>query len=294
VTPITTVDALALALARNRGPATWGYCRVSSDKQEAGLSLDTQINDIRTKAASADLPEPIFVSEVASAAKPCFSVKMPGAREDTKPSMRPLFALLVSALTADRDGSTLIVWKLDRLSRVLYEQELVIDLLNRSEVTLLSTQPNEDDVLMQGGGDPSRTMMRQIMGAVAQYERALIRLRTEAGIRTKAAQGGWLGGRVPFGYRVDGGDLSVEPIAAEIVRRIFALRDLDLLSHNAIAANLNAATNSREWHRIRVSRVLANRSLYAGVYEDPFGTSHQRPDLRILLPSWDAHGVPIS
>jgi site-specific DNA recombinase len=281
---ITTVEQLVLALAQNPGVATWGYCRISSTKQEQGQSLDTQAADIATRAKCLGLPPPIIVSEVASAGKPCFAIKMAGRAktgEEPETQMRPLFALLISALT-ERPGSALICWKLDRVSRVMHEQELVLDLLNREGVKVYSTQASEEEVLVNGGGDPSRTMMRQIMGAVAQYERALIRLRMEAGTRTKAAKGGWVGGTVAHGYRVESGDLVIDPEAADTVRMIFAMRDVEGMSHKAIAKELNRLENGTAWYRIRVSRVLANRQLYAGVYEDPFGAKHARPDLCIL------------
>jgi DNA invertase Pin-like site-specific DNA recombinase len=281
---ITTVEQLVIALAQNPGATTWGYCRISSTKQEQGQSLDTQAEAIVVRAKALGLPPPIIVSEVASAGKPCFAVQMSGrSKTDEEPEaqLRPLFALLISAL-ADRPGSALIFWKLDRMSRVMHEQELVLDLLGRQGVKAYSTQSSEEEVLAGGGGDPSRTMMRQIMGAVAQYERALIRLRMEAGTRTKAAKGGWVGGTVALGYRVEGGDLVIDPEAADTVRMVFAMRDVEGMSHKAIAKELNRLENSAAWYRIRVSRVLANRQLYAGTYEDPFGVKHERPDLRIL------------
>jgi DNA invertase Pin-like site-specific DNA recombinase len=291
---ITTIDALSLALAKNPGAVTWAYCRVSTDKQEANQSFETQANDIRALAVERGLPEPLVVCEVGSAAKPCFAVRMPGTPKDDplQAQPRPLFALLISALSSERKGSRLLVWKLDRMSRVLHEQELILDLMTRQGIAIISTMASEADVLGSGAGDPSRTMMRQIMGAVAQYERALIRLRMEAGLRTKAAKGGWLGGRPAYGYDIVGNDLVVDPVKAEVVRTIFRMRDFEILSHQNIAVALVEQCNQPGWNRMRVRRVLASRGLYAGTYEDHFGVSHPRPDLRILPSSWGADGVP--
>jgi DNA invertase Pin-like site-specific DNA recombinase len=54
--------------------------------------------------------------------------------------------------------------------------------------------------------DPTKVPIRQIIGAASQYERAVIRGRMTAGKAAKAAQGGFLGGRPPYGFMLESGE----------------------------------------------------------------------------------------
>lgn len=289
---VQTVTELSRLLADKPNLKVWGYCRVSSEKQEEGQSLATQESAIIEYAKSNGIREIGLVLETASAAKPCFSISISDAKGE---SQRPLFSLLVAKLTAiDKSSSVetlLIVWKLDRLSRVLHEQEFLIEIFNRRKVKLVSLQSSEAGLLSgTAADDPGRALLRQIFGAFAQYERALIKLRISSGTKTKASKGGWIGGMVPFGYRIEKHDLAIKPDEAEIVRQIFKMRDVEMQSFEGIARHLNMQHKTSYWYRMRVRRVIDNRLLYAGVYEDPYGVRHDRPDLRILPAEWDENG----
>lgn len=295
---VSTIDELAKAFAEvHRSGASqvvWGYCRVSTDKQEDGQSFEVQEQAIVESVGNALV---VMIRETGSAAKPCLAVRMPGQPANTpvEAQPRPLFTTLLAHLIGgDRSGDTLLVWKLDRMSRILHEQEFILDLLNRSRIEVGSTSQTEQDMLGSDKADPSRLMVRQIMGAVAQYERTLIRLRLESGSRMKASKGGWLGGGIPMGYRhrAADGDLEIDPQVADVVRRVFYMRDVQLLSYGQIVRELREAGH-QGWHAMKVSRIVRNRRLYAGVYVDPYGTEHPRPDLRILPASWNDSGIPL-
>lgn len=266
----------------------WGYVRVSSDGQEDGQSPEVQEQDIIRYAKENDLGAPMIVREVASAGKPMLPVTLPGVKstEEVSISPRPLLLMLIGHLV-ERHNQHLIVWKLDRLARVQYEQEMLLELMRRRSVGVHSTQAAEKQLLSgeNNSVDPARVFFRQIMGAVAQYERAVIQLRMGAGLRMKASKGGWVGGHQAFGYAVEKGDLVIKQDEAEIVRQIFYLRDECSLSYDRIATALRDK-GLTDWHKIRVSRVIHNRDLYNGLYIDPYGGRHQRPDLRMLPESW--------
>jgi DNA invertase Pin-like site-specific DNA recombinase len=265
----------------------FGYARVSSDKQEDGFSLEAQVRDIIACCAATGLGEPFVVLEVASAGKPVLAVALPGTKTaEPVASPRPLLLLLLSRLMDLGAGGHLVVWKLDRLSRVSTEQELMLDMLRRPGVQAHSTVPSEQQVLDNGdANDPGRTFTRQILAAAAQYERALIHYRMQTGLRTKAAKGGWVGGRVPFGYTAEAGELVIDAGDADVVRRIFFWRKQQSRSAQWIADNLNLVGHSG-WYKMRVHRVLANEDLYLGTYTDPYGQAHPRQDLRILPTDW--------
>jgi DNA invertase Pin-like site-specific DNA recombinase len=277
---ITTVDALGTA------PSTgvWGYCRVSTDGQEAGQSFDVQQADIVKYCATAGLAAPTLVLETGSAGKPLFPISLPGVTVDYDVAPRPLFIALIARLVDQAlMGGHLVLWKLDRMARIATEQDMLLSMLRRRSVRVHSTLPGEQDLLdwSKSHDDPVRQLMRTMLGALAEYERAIIRLRTIAGARMKAAKGGWVGGRAPSGYLHAGKEIVIDPVVAEQIRRIFYLRESCGWSMPSIAADLGPP-----WHKVRVRRVLQNRQLYLGTYTDPHGVDHARPDLRILPDGW--------
>lgn len=287
---ITSLPDLTAIAAAPPIPSVWGYVRVSTAKQEdEGVSLDAQRAGIAAYCASHGLAEPVIVQEVASAGKPMLAIHLPGTDAKIEPEVcpRPLFSLLI-ALLMRCDNAHLVVWKMDRMSRVSSESEMFCDMLRRSEVTLHSTQAGESGDTT----DPIASFTRQVLAAAAQYERQLITMRSLAGSRHKGGQGGWLGGGPSFGYIARDGDLVVHPVAAEQVRAVFHMRDRLMYSYSDIVKAMEARTGER-WHRMRVSRVLKARDLYNGFYTDPATrTRHPRPDLRILPEGWGAEGLP--
>ena len=94
------------------------------------------------------------------------------------------------------NGTKLVlVEKLDRLARDLMVQETIIGDLRKNGFDLISVM--EPDLLQD---DPSRKLMRQIFGAIAEYEKTMIVLKLRgARVRARAKQGR-CEGRKPFGY----------------------------------------------------------------------------------------------
>jgi len=270
-------------------PRVWVYCRVSTAQQEAdGLSLDGQRAECLAYCAKQDLAPAVLIEEAASAGKPMLSVSLPGMPAAGGANPRPLFALMVSALVS-APGSTLVVWKLDRFSRIADEQEMLLRMLWNADTKVLSTVSAEADILRSSGADPSRTLMRQIFGSFAQYERAIIQLRMQMGLRAKAATGGWVQGKPPFGYRMENADVVIDEPSAHIVRLIFYLRCVHGLSLREIGRALVYHGVTQPFDKMRVKRVLDSEKMYRGVYVDPFNGSHIRDDVHILpddLESW--------
>lgn len=280
-----TLNDLARRLDKNKR-RVWGYIRVSSQKQADNESIPAQENAIREYCKSKGLEEPEFVVEVASAAKPIFMVNLPGTPKDEsslESSPRPKLLLLLGFL-GETPASHLIIWKLDRLARIDYEQELFLDMLRRNKVGVHSVQAGEAHML-DGGfvNDPARVFSRQVLAAAAQYERALIDMRMRTGITYKAARGGFTGGIPPYGYTSQKKELVIIPKRAKVVRFVFWLHRRYRLGPVAIAEHLNNAKTAGEYFpRQKIGRILSNEDLYKGIYKDCFGEKHIRPDLRIL------------
>jgi len=132
-----------------------GYARVSKGEQNLDLQHD---------ALSAAGCERIF-DDRASGAR----TEWPG---------------LARALEQTRDGDTLVVWRLDRLGRSLR------DLISRAEELKemgagLKSLQESIDTTSSGGGQ----LVFHLFGSLAEFERDLIRERTQAGLKAARARG---------------------------------------------------------------------------------------------------------
>lgn len=131
-----------------------GYARVSTQDQ---------VLDLQRDALEVEGAERIF-EESASGA----------SRE------RPQLA---AALDYVREGDTLVVWRLDRLGRSLSHLLSVVEGLTERGVHLRSLQESIDTSTATG------RMVLGIFGALAEFERELIRERTRAGLDAARARG---------------------------------------------------------------------------------------------------------
>jgi DNA invertase Pin-like site-specific DNA recombinase len=95
---------------------------------------------------------------------------------------------LAEALSYLRSGDTLVVWKLDRLGRSLKHLIETVGILADRSIGFVSLQENLDTTT--GGG----RLIFHLFGALAEFERELIRERTKAGLRQARARGR-IGGR---------------------------------------------------------------------------------------------------
>lgn len=87
-----------------------------------------------------------------------------------------------------RPGDTLVVWKLDRLGRSLQHLIQTIKALQENKIGFQSLQENIDTVTSGG------KLIFHIFSALAEFERDVIRERTNAGL-TAARARGRMGGR---------------------------------------------------------------------------------------------------
>ena len=89
-----------------------------------------------------------------------------------------------------RAGDVVVVWKLDRLSRSLKDLLQIMDRLDAVGAGFRSLTEAIDTTV------PAGRMMTQMLGAFAEFERAMVRERTRAGLAAAAKQGR-RGGRRP-------------------------------------------------------------------------------------------------
>jgi DNA invertase Pin-like site-specific DNA recombinase len=222
------------------------YIRVSTQSQvEDGNGLDVQREAI-AKWASANGHQIV---------RECTDEGVSGAVDGLDR------AGLACALRTIHSGvaSGIVVFKLDRLARDLIVQEQLLAEVRRLGAIVYSTSTGEAEYLTDDPSDPSRKLIRQVLGAVNEYERGVISLRLRMGRERKRESGGFAFGSPPFGLRAEARELVAEPSEGATVERILELRRCGA-SLRAISDELNNADTPAKrggsWHPQTVSRVV--------------------------------------
>ena len=131
-----------------------GYARVSTDDQNLNLQRD---------ALQMAGCEKIFEDQISGA-----KAERPG---------------LHAGLQFVRTGDTLVIWRLDRLSRTLKDLIEMVKLLESNGIGLKSLQESIDTTSSSG------MLIFHLFGALAEFERNLTRERTQAGLQAARARG---------------------------------------------------------------------------------------------------------
>jgi DNA invertase Pin-like site-specific DNA recombinase len=84
----------------------------------------------------------------------------------------------------------LVVWKLDRLSQSLKDLLLILERISAAGAGFRSLTEPSDTIV------PAGRMMMRMLGALAEYEREMMKERTQAGLKAARAEGRH-GGRRP-------------------------------------------------------------------------------------------------
>jgi len=226
------------------------YLRVSTDRQaEHGLGLPVQRAAIRAWAAGSGHRIASWHADEGISGSNGL---------DTREA-------LAGALADVRQGRAagIVVYRLDRLARDLIVQETLIAEIRRMGGDIFTTSAAEAGYLADDPDDPSRKLIRQILGAVNEYEKSMIVLRMKSGRAMKASRGGYAFGSPAFGTRAEGRQLVTDEREAAVTERIRALRGAGK-SLREIAADLNSAglppKRGGAWHPGTVGRVLARMS----------------------------------
>lgn len=197
-----------------------GLVRVSSNEQHGGTL--TQAETITKWCAErGDELVAIFYDE-----------GVPGTME-ALPRRRAIGAALEVLALKQCDG--VLITKLDRLARDLALQEQLIAEFQRKGGLVLSCHPGEADLLGPNVNEPTRKLIRQVLGAVGEFDRAMIQYRSRAGATRARASGQWMGGRPPYGFkRVGVGKLEPDEREQSIIGEALVLRDDYRLSYQSV------------------------------------------------------------
>ena len=157
-----------------------GYARVSTVEQDASLQLD--------------------------ALRDAGCLKVFTDRASGSLDRRPQLDRLLDQL---RPGDTIVVWRLDRLGRSLKHLIQLIEDLAEKDVGFRSLTEGMDTTTSGG------KLIFSIFGALAEFERSLIRERTMAGLAAARSRGR-VGGRPPV----------MTPEKIKVARELYRVRDL--------------------------------------------------------------------
>jgi len=167
-----------------------GYARVSTTDQNPDLQIDALL-------------------KVGVDQRHIFEDRMSGLRAD-RPKLNEALAFLA-------DGDVLVVWKLDRLARSLPHLIEIVAGLDGRGIGFRSLTENIDTTTAGG------RLTFHIFGALAQFERDIIRERTVAGLEAAAARGrkggrpkAMDGAKIEAARRLLAGGMPIKDVAATL------------------------------------------------------------------------------
>ncbi len=157
-----------------------------------------------------------------------------------------------------------IVFKSDRFARDTKLYFYYLYVLEKKNIKLISIEENFQE------GSEFANIYRALTLFVAEQERKNIALRTSKGRMVKAKYGGYSGGRSPYGYKVEHGRLIINEDEKPIVEFVFAehkkgtpmLRIADMLNDQGFQTRLGG-----KFHNSTVKNIVKNEPLYRGMYK---------------------------
>lgn len=170
-----------------------------------------------------------------------------GAAIDKRPGL-----LAAVDAAGERKAGLLVVAKRDRLARDVMLAAMTEQLLARQGARVVSAAGEGTE---GGSDDPSAQLMRTLVDAFAQYERALIRSRTKAALAVKKARGE-ISGTVPYGFAcAEGGKLVPCDPEQRVLAAIQSMRAGGMSLRAVVAELERAGLVSRSGHAFGLTQV---------------------------------------
>ncbi len=242
------------------------YMRVSTQEQELeGYSPEFQLEQLHEHVKRKD-----YKGWVTKPEWHFFDAKSGG---DTihRPKLQELMELV-----RKKEVDLVLVWKIDRMSRKLSDLLELFEEMDKYGVGFASVKEDLDFTGAIG------KLIFQIFGALAEFERENIKMRTEEGRKASAKMGNYIGGSIPYGYRRipnpggKGTRIAVAPEEAEIVKKIFAWFMHEDRTYTWIATELTRLgvrkgeaaqerTKGARWYDTTIRKMLSTEE-YRGIY----------------------------
>lgn len=225
------------------------YVRVSTQYQVDRASLPVQRSELVNYAKYAlDIPDFVIFEDAGYSAK-----------NTDRPDYQQMMARIRTG-----EFSHLLVWKIDRISRNLLDFAAMYSELKQLGVVFVSKNEQFDTSSAMGEA------MLKIILVFAELERNMTAERVSAVFLSRANDGIWNGGKVPFGYAYDKQTktFSILEDEAKTVRLIYALYE-SYKSLVTVSKALNErgikTRNGSEWSPTTVHTMLSN-PFYSGTY----------------------------
>ncbi len=165
---------------------------------------------------------------------------------------RPGLMDAINALRSE-DAGVLLICKRDRIARDVIIAAMTERVVEKQGARIKSVDGNGN------GESPEALLMRRMIDAFAEYERAIIRARTKAALAVKRSKGEFIG-EVPFGFSLarDGIKLKKNHEEQKTIKRVFILKS-EGHTYNKIVQILNSKkipARGRCWHVTSVRRIF--------------------------------------
>ena len=149
-----------------------------------------------------------------------------------------------------------LVERADRLARDLMVSEVILGQFRELGVSVIAADSDVD--LTTGDDDPTRTLIRQVLGAVSQFEKSVIVLKLRAARQRTKRKTGRCEGRKPYGY-YPGEDKVIKRIK-ELYRKPKGEKRLGFMT---IAKKLNEegvpTRTGAKWSDVLVKSILTRK-----------------------------------
>jgi len=175
----------------------YGYLRVSSKGQLRGDGPERQRDKIKQYCRANNMEIVDWFEE---------------SETGTKEERFQFARLMVDLEKNSREVRTVVIERLDRLARDVMVQEGMIRDFRKMDVQLISV----DEGLELASSDPSRKLIRQMFGAIAEYDKDMLVLRLRAARLRKRLKAGKCEGAKAYGED--------SPEEQHLIRRIRLLR----------------------------------------------------------------------
>lgn len=250
-----------------------GYLRVSTRRQAVeGWSLAEQRAVVEEWAAANGHDVVLFEDPAVSGAAPL---------DRRKGLLRALGCLYRGEVAG------IVVARLDRLTRdLILQEQLLADIWGHGGEVLSCVAAEAEFLRRDDPKDPSRRLIRQVLGAVIEYNKSTSRLLLEAGRLRKGEAGGYIGGRPRYGFAAVGGELVPVPEQQVVIEDIKALRTRQRMTLRQIRDTLFEAgipgPEGGWWTDEAIRRVLTAEGVSTGAFPRKRGRKKRvhQPKLR--------------
>ena len=218
----------------------FAYTRVSGKGQIDGDGRERQLDSIKLFCAGRDLT---ILGEKFEA----------GVSGTVEAMDRPAFTELIEEIECRRlngeEIAGIVVERADRLARDLMVSEILLAECRKRDIAVYAADRGELFDIASDSSDPTQTLIRQVMGALSQWEKSQLVMKTRKARERIRSTGARCEGRKPYGFHA----------TERKVLDIFNSPLFQNISDNSRALMLNNAglkmRNGKPWSRLMVLHI---------------------------------------